>query len=444
VAAIPLRSGVPRPRPSSLPISLIFGLVIGLYGSITYAAGSSGEVGVIARWHLFDMGCAVAQYLLLAHGLFGLAARLPGRSRIATRVAAWSSLVVLAWVIARPIFMASLDMGDTLWTVDRWAFRVGGLATLTITVALAVAGRGRSPMFAVGAIVASLVSGWLPYLGDKLFEIVAEHPLMLRVYFPIRELVWALCVLGMVVKLWRDAPALRGDLEPVADARTVTTGLRRMVTGLGFQLVAALVIGGTSLVATATELPGSMALVGPCLLIVALLGFAWGSLDLERGQAAGVPRITLALGALLAAWWAGVHLQQVASVHAIVANVDSYARDDNWVSTWSILGPLIGATGLLLVGSAVSHARDSDGVTVTATGQTTVFAILTVIHVCLETLITEWGDRGVMIDLLALATSVGALFALTSLVRDVTSHLARTAAIPEARVARVARATDRA
>jgi hypothetical protein len=347
---------VQPPRPS-IPASLFIGLVLGVYSVVTLVATVVlHDFERIERWDHFVHGCAVASLVLVSYGLFTLANRLVRLERVAMTIAAWSMVLVLAWTLARPMLTMMVYSEPTLEYLEQlqWATRGMGALGFLGLVALTIATRAwtRAPVAAVFLLFADMMSGWVPYLGPWLWELFEDHQKTSYAIWVARELVWAGCILWLV---WKLPPAPAG-----ADVRLASAGLRRASAAIIVRVIAALAIAVIGL--GMLKAPGGAKLLmfaGPAVIVVSLLGCAWGLLGAEAGRLEGMPRIRLVVGAALTAWWAGTQVSQLARLYW--STQSSFASVDT--TTWTVGGPLVAMLGLGLVGSAIAgfarHRRDA-------------------------------------------------------------------------------------
>lgn len=420
----------PPTRP--YPIALLLGLVVGVAGTLASAVASIW-IEYSPRWQLFDIGCSGLAYLLSIYGLFDLSNRLTGQARSGLRIAASLFLVGMVWMFLRPVVEAWLGASEKMFDVWQWGGRVVGLTAFAGTLAITIAADAwrRLPVAAVFAIIAALLTGWLPVVGEKLMQLLFDHRVVWRAFWPVREAAWAACILVMVLPLARSAR------PSVPDPLGAASGFRLAAAGLKVWLVGAIVIAGMSIVMTKS--PGTQKLIligGPCLAIVALVLCGWGMLGGARARVDGLPRLAFCCGAGMVAWWAALAAQQTASLYASLGG-DSFRSDDGWLDKWTILGPLVAAAGMALVGTAISSLAQSRGDATfreAASLRTVLFVILMAGSVGLTTQI-ESASLGtqVALALAAAGTKIGGLIVLAGLF-DRAARSLEQAGLPTARV----------
>jgi len=431
----------------NIPLPFFLGLVFGVYGTVAQVASwtRDAEFSDFIRWRLFDQGCNIVELVLVTYALFALANRLTQMERRATQIAAWASTVTLCWIVVAPVLSVWLGDGDHADAIQRWGYRVSGGAVLATTIAISIASKAwvRSPIPAIFAVIACLLSGWLPILGEELGRFMGDHETFAKAFWPGREIVWVLCMLAMVAKLSHDAA------EPAPDQRATATGFRRASSALRFRIVAALVVACASMVPMlGIPVPTAVAIGAPAIVILSMIACAWGILDVERGRLPGMPRFRLALGAALVVWWAGVQLQQLVSVYAAAGTERraSYFSDEAWFTAWSMIGPLVGAFGLMLVGSAITSfavKRGDEALRLAASTRTMLFVILALAGVGLSILLGQLmgdrlarsgGDTLLLVALAAAGASLGSLVALAGLCSRAAKAVEQTPGLPTARV----------
>ncbi|MEO8704956.1 MAG: hypothetical protein ABI867_33190 [Kofleriaceae bacterium] len=325
---------------------LLVGLLLGVYATVAFTVAiMRGEAS--GRWELFYQGASQTGLVLVAAGLLGLARRAVGSARVVLQIAAALVVAEIAWSLVRLALGAWLVDSEYLPTLWEWAWRVSGVAMLVVTILISIATRAwqRNPIAPIVAVLACLGSGWTPYVGQALFELLFErHRTLYDLYWPAREIAWVLAILAMVHSMSSD------QLPAQADPRAAGANLRRSIGLVLVRCVAMLAVAGFA----ATEPVGY---AGPILVVAASLGFAWEVLAIDRAAIAGMPRVRLVLGATLVAFWASMHATQTASEYAMRLQDSTFPYE----STWSVLGPLLGTLGLVFIGSAIHSFADSRG-----------------------------------------------------------------------------------
>ena len=312
-----------------------------------------------------------------------------------------------------------------------------GGAVLATTIAISIASKAwvRSPIPAIFAVIACLLSGWLPILDEKLGRFMGDHETFAKAFWPGREIVWVLCMLAMVAKLSHDAAA------PAPDQRATATGFRRASSALTFRIVAAIVVMGV-VPMWKVSVPTAVAVGAPAIVILSMIACAWGILDVERGRLEGMPRFRLGLGAALVVWWAGVQLQQLVSRYAAASTERpaSYFSDEAWFTSWSMIGPLVGVFGLLLVGSAITSfatKRGDEALRQAATTRTILFVVLALTGVGFAVYLgdlTSDREKRFATTVVTAGASLGSLVALAGLFSRAARSVEQTPGLPTARV----------
>ncbi len=419
------------PRRIALPIPLLIGCVLGIYGTITYSVTSFSGGGDVERWELFHYGCALAQQVLMSYAMFALAARVRGVNRVAFHGAGWLLLAIVGWSITRPVLQVALDRDD-LWITLRWGNVVSGFVYLAATLAITVATGAwrRAPVFAVLAIISVLATGLTPYLGEKLVLFLWEdHRTLFHLYWPVREIVWAGCIVVMVTKLGNQiAP-------PLPDVARAMTGLRRLAAATILGIAATIMVAAIAL-ADVSSMIELMRFGGPGVIALALLARAWGILAIEEGRLEQMPRVRLACGAAFITWFAGVQIVQLSTLYGTTVGTEWMPYGEQW----TIIGPLVGMVGLALVGSAISEFAMAHGflrLRESAYRRTALYVVLTLvggaIHLILDAESRAAGNRA-LYAVLATGCGVAGLIAMSGLFSLATTALASTPVLPTARV----------
>lgn len=333
---------------------LLLCLLLTVYGSMAQAMIGPGSIDTAMwRWSVFDYGCSFAQAVVLPYLIFGLRHRVPVRARGPVVIAAALFAVAALWVVGRPILQGVMGSGDTLWAVYKWGFRVFGAAMLGATIAFTIAARAwtRVPLAAIGAVLATLAMGWLPYFDEKLWDFIFEHNLFARAYWPLRETMWV----GSMIAI---AHSLAKDSAPTApDPALAVRSLRRGAIGIAVLAAGGVVTAFAALAREGADLK-PMLLGGPALAVAGSLVCASALFDLERARLEGIGRTLLALGALAIVWWAGVQVERTSWLYAELAGKETYVGEAG-LGVWLVLGPIIAAGGLLVAAIAAVGARAS-------------------------------------------------------------------------------------
>ncbi|HET9484099.1 MAG TPA: hypothetical protein VFO79_09095 [Xanthomonadales bacterium] len=413
-----------------VPAAIVVGLVIGVAGSVVSALANFGEPEFqsIARAQLARFAAAVAEFVLVALGLFEIARRASGRVRSASRVAAGLLLVVTAWYLARPLLDVLVDE-QKLWVLEvfRWGFFASGLCTLIAVVVLGVV--ARAPI-AVLAAIAVLARGWIPYVTDELHIWLFENRQAAVAYWLVEELLFAVGLLGVSAAVAKQAPPSTSDPQmAVGGFHYVGNGLRiRIVGAIVFAMLAMSQVRGIGL---------SIVIGGPLVVVVTLAIVAVGCVRVAHADVAQMPRWRLAIGGGLSLWWAVVQYEQIAHVfrdHRVITGAS-----EAFAHAWSIAGPLIATAGLALVGSAIStfaHARTNDELRESASVRTLLYVVLSASAVGIQTQVwkAETRDGFFALTLVAACAAIAALVSFAGLAKQAADAIGAGPTLPPARV----------
>ncbi|MGN6109951.1 MAG: hypothetical protein ACTHU0_32900 [Kofleriaceae bacterium] len=308
----------------SLPVALVVGCLGGaVLAMVSGFVHLFADAGSSARWAGFDAGAAIVEAGLIAFGLLELAHRLDGRARVAARIGAASLAVVAASVVAREVTVAMAAAGGMVPELGVWRLWIGALFALVLVMLITAAGAWRhAPLVAIAGIAAALRFGAPGAAATAVFAVAA---------------------LALVARIARVHHA------PPEDVYRFATGLRIAATSLHVQIAAALVVAA----GVAGSWPSALdlyVLIGPAAFVATAMACACGLLIASQRPAAGVPSVSLCLGAGATLWWAGALVPPLAGrLAARLAEQPYRGLFPMAIRPWSMAGPVVFAVGTALV-----------------------------------------------------------------------------------------------
>jgi hypothetical protein len=385
----------------------------------------------LERWDLFAYGAGIAGSLLAVAALFGLANRLSGGRRVMFLIAAWVGAVSLVYDVAWPL-LEILEPGESYRKLLEYAWRGFGALNLGAIILIGIAARAwtRSPLTIIAAIIAILAATfgtWLPYFGTWMFESMYEdHRIAFHAYYPVREALWSGALLVMVHGMLRDAA------PPLPAQRIAITGFRTAGGALiGRVLVAvALALMGMGMVKSLGAIK-LMLVIAPTITVLTTLVFAAGVLAVEQANLEHMPRVRLLLGAAFSTLSAGIQLMHVSRSGA------EWFKDS--LEHWTILGPIIGVVGIILVLSAIHSYAGWSGnhrLQSAAGSRATLYVVMTVIAVGSPFLLLGARDPSSLVVIVVLAAVCGivGLIAVAGLLSLAADALGTPPELPQARI----------
>ncbi|HWO20594.1 MAG TPA: hypothetical protein VNO30_17615 [Kofleriaceae bacterium] len=414
-------------RARALPPALLAGIVMGLVGSVVFAA--SGLVDGLRgpRVYMIGWGAIFAEAALTSAGLFELSRRLTGAARRCAHAAGAIFAVLFVWRVCRDALVVLDD--QTRSELYRWSAVPHGLLVTagTALIATAVSGWTRAPAAAIVSIVAVLGQGWLPGLDDAMASFFHAHPTARALYWPVLD------ICGTLALIWLYAVGVRGREDTIADPALAARGARIAATALWLRLVLALVLGPFVVVLLrAPDLPRILLDTAPLLGVVTAAVCAVGLLRLAGSRIEGLPAHRLAFGAALVLWWGGVELGRLVHTRELL-QFSELSFGAEFLEAWSIVGPLVAALGLVLAGSSIAawaEARAAWRLHKSAVSRTIVFGILSTFSV------VPTGAGAASFGRIALfgVLSIAGLIAMSGLWSRAAELLAEGPTLPTARV----------
>ncbi len=435
-----------------IPAAVVFSVAIAVFGSAAFALASAlvtrsidlnideADFTSLARWQMFMEGASLASTLLLAGALFGIANRLSRWQRTIVLISAWLQLVWLGWTCARPVLFQLITDPDLMDLAMNYVWRLMLIGMFASFVLLTVAARAwwrpHSAFVVIAAVVLVLLEtiAWAPYIAVWFHSLNYTNPLLYRVLWPLREIISDGALLVVIHALMRDA------IEPLPDPNAATSWFRRAEASLITRVIVAILLALIGL----SKAPGAVNLIilaGPLIAVATLLGFGWCMLGVERAAIVGMPRIRLLLGATVAAWMAGLQLLQATTAYSMVKS-DGFrggAYNEEMTTTWSILGPLIGITGMVLVCSAVARfaaIRGEQALREIAISRAIIFCVLNGVVMLLPLAFEKVTSTGtlIMLSLLIAGAAIAALMMLAGVMRKAAEAIGTAPQLPVARL----------
>jgi uncharacterized membrane protein len=168
------------------------------------------------------------------------------------------------------------------------------------------------------------------------------------------------------------------------EPRVVARGLRRARVALVLHALAPVIAIG---VALSIPMNTALGLIFPLVALATGLLCMWSLLDVERGRLAGIPRVLYALGVIAIVWSCAMTVAVAFQEwqHAEwAARYSSIAYPEVRSVPWSVLAPVIGLLGFVLVGIALTvhisrapacaHLRAGAGLTISMLAACALFA----------------------------------------------------------------------
>ena len=433
-----------------IPASIVIAVALAVFGTAAFSLsaalsldrGSFDEAersfASFIRWQMFTHGTAVASSLLMASGLFFIASRLSRWQRTLIQISAWIHLGWIVWALGRPVLFELVKDPDNLELLAVWVWRVimvvMSAAIVLVTIAARAWWRPRSPLVPIAAVVLVVLEAmaWAPWIASSIQELRKEHGLLYQAIWPIREVLTSGAFLIIVHALMQETT------QPLPQPNAASSWFRGAEATLLVRIIAAVLL---ALIAMA-KVPSAgkiVFVIGPLINVAALTLFAWCMFSIERASLAGMPRIRLLLGGVIAAWGAGVTILQAVATYGMLDR-DSFGGFDAETATmWSIGGPLIGITGMVLVCSAIASfgaARGNQALREMAMARAVIHAVLMGAVMLMPLALAKTSSAGgaMMLGLMIAAAAIAAQAVLLGVMRRAGDSIEPVPTIPEARL----------
>lgn len=392
----------------------------------------------LVRWNMFGNATSVAALVLVSAALFALANRVSGAPRTLLLIAGWIHVGYLIWWFAHPLLvelfadtMGKLFVEGGLWRVVAVVF---WSASVLITVAARAWWRPATAWVTIAAIGLVLFESmsWIPYLRDAVEDLRETHPYARELIWPVRKALTGGALLVVVHGILRDAPAAL----PLPDH--ATSWLRRAGAFLLLRVVAAIALAVLSI--GIVKLPGSMKfvlLVGPIIAVVAVFAFAWSILGVARALPT-MPQIRLVLAAAFTVLGAGLQVNQLFAAYRLIGDRDSmYSAQE--AGMWSVVGPLISITGMVLACSAIASwaaKTGNESVRETAIARAIIHAVLSVLVLLMPLALAKANSSGAVlgIALLGAIAAIVAIVVVATVFKRAADSIQPSPTLPQARL----------
>ena len=396
-----------------------------------------GSVESLVRWNMFGNATSVAAVVLITAALFAIADRVSGARRTLLLIAGWIHVGYLGWWFARP-FLIEFGGGTVeklleggLWTVVSLVF---WSATVLITVAARAWWRPATAWVTVAAVILVLFESmsWIPYMRDALADLREDHPYAGQLIWPVREVLTGGALLVVAHGILCDAPA------PLPLPDRATSWLRRASASLLLRVVTTISLAVLTI--GIIRSPGAMKfaiVVGPTIAIVAVFAFAWSILGVARALPA-MPQIRLVLAAAFTVMAAGLQVNQLFAAYRLVGDRDSmYAGYE--AESWSVIGPLISITGMVLACSAIASwaaKTGNESVRETAIARAIIHAVLSVLVLLLPLALAKANSRGAVLGvvLLGAIAAILAIVVVATVFKRAADSIQPSPTLPQARL----------
>lgn len=426
----------------NLPASIYLAAGLGFVGMLVYTVvflTDSGE-GIdrytnTARARTFNLGCQYAQVLLYSCGLFALARRYTGSARPLAQTAAWLMFVGLSGPFVN-LFVSIMRPADARSIFDGFNL-IQGFVLLAASILLTIAADAwrRVPLAAAGLILLHVTAYAFPVIGRLINEALGNDHSTIRIYLLVREALSA-------TMLFVAAALAAGGRDLPPDPQRAASGFAIAHTSLIVRLVAAI---SMALMGFAAQSPGIAKLVlviVPLVVIGTQIALALGVLRVDAANLPGMPRFRLALAAAGMFWFASLQLDQVVFIIDQLWRGGLDSEDLDELQMFSVIGPIVAAISLALIGSAIaSFARNRGNQELASSATTRMFAFVALAlgGIALQAFMLDAGSRGsagsiVAVSLLAGAAGVAALVVLAGLLKLASEQMSAAPGIPPARI----------
>ena len=434
-----------KPRAISfrnLPASISIAVGLGFIGSVAYAIAllvASGEgyeryMGA-ERARIFDIGCQYAQTLLYSCGIFALARRHVGAPRVLCQVAGWLMFAGLMWPLVN-MAVSIIPPRDFSGFFDLVGIVIG-LFLLAATILLTIGSDAwrRVPLACAGLVVLHVTSYWMPVVGKALDHALGDSMAIQRFWIIAREALWGVSLLFVAAAL------AAGGRDQTPDARRAATGFQRAHRALIVRLIVAITMAMMGVGASRSPGFAKLLLVGgPAVIIATQLAFAIALVRIETARVEGMPRFRLAAAAAGLFWYSTLQFEQVAAILAQLWRSSGSIDSDilHHIEIFSVIGPIVAACALALVGSAIisfANHRANPELAASAQGRTIGYVGLSLAAIALPSLMeTRSLEAVAIVMLLSAVASVVALVLLAGLLKKASEQIEAARSIPPARV----------
>ncbi|HEY5934800.1 MAG TPA: hypothetical protein VIU61_09200 [Kofleriaceae bacterium] len=427
----------------NLPASIYLAVGLGVIGSVVYAIVflSSSSIGAdrfieTQRARIFNLGCQYAQVFLFSCGVFALARRHTGPARPLAQTAAWLMFVGLAGPFVN-LFVSIIEPRNLTTFFDRIGL-VEGFVLLAASILLTIAADAwrRVVPAAILLMLLHVTSYSFPVLGEVIRDVLGNDHTVLRIYSIVREILWCGTLLFVAAAL----AAGGRDLPP--EPQRAASGFAIAHTSLIVRLVAAISL---ALMGFAAQSPGIAKLVlviVPLVVIGTQVSLAIGVLRVDAAGVPGMPRFRLALAAAGIFWFASLQVEQLVYVIGELWDGRLEYDDVYRLDMFSVIGPIVVAISLALVGSAIASFaanRGNQQLASAATARMFAFVALALGGIALQAFMVDAGSRGsagsiVAVSLVAGVAGVAALVVLAGLLKRASEQINTAPGIPPARI----------
>jgi hypothetical protein len=412
----------------AIPPALVAAIAMSLISNAVALCSRVAEGQLPMRAIMIAWGAGVAELVLLSAGLFELSRRLDGAARRCAHAAGAIFAVFLLWRLCRDALVV-LD-GQSRVELFHWSLVPHGVLSTAAAalIATAVSGWTRAPVASVVSILVVLGQGWVPWLGDELYDLLRAHPTAEKLYWLVLDLCSTLALIQLIAVGVRDREATLAD--PVAAASGARIAAVALWLRLGLAIVLALPL---LMLLRMPGLPAVIHRVTPLVDIALAVLCAAGLLRLAGSRIEGLPASRLTAGATLVLWWAGIELTRLSHYADLSRFTGLASQDTELLEGWSIAGPLISVAGLVLAGTSIAawaEARGALELRQSAVSRTIVLAILSTFSVPLGLGSIDSLGLYALISLL----SIAGLVAFAGLMSRAAEMLASGPTLPSARV----------
>ncbi|HEY5934799.1 MAG TPA: hypothetical protein VIU61_09195 [Kofleriaceae bacterium] len=424
----------------NLPASIYLAVGLTVIGSVVYSVAflTSSAEGVerfhdVARVRMFNIGCQYAEVFLYSLGVMALARRYTGPARPLAQTAAWLMFISLGIPFSNMV-LSIIEPRDPAGAADLVGM-VEGLVQLAATILLTIAADAwrRVLPAAILAILLHVTTYSFPIIGELITDAFAGDHTSLRIYYIFRSLLWGATMLFVAAAL-----AAGGRDQPPEPDRAAS-GFAIAHVSLIIRLVTAATLAVLGFAAAGPGVAKLILIGGPLVVIGTQIVLAIGILRVDAAGLPGMPRFRLAVAAAGMFWFSSLQLEQVTVMLSQLWDGDLDRRDLDELQMFSVIGPIVAAISLALIGSAIrtfATTRGNQELANSASSRTFAFVGLALGGIALQAFMFDARTASslLVVALLAAAAGISALVILAGLLKRAAEQINDEPGIPPARI----------